>query len=1044
MKREGLVVASFLLFTLLTVEPVFGVFYPDSYIKEDVEFKQHSNGTLISEEREGSVEVLTKDVLQDVDLVLSKKGETNLQSEEAYRPTISSPEDIPTKLYLNTTDSDKALNYEIDESVTPEIRTEFDYRNAKGGKELHSGKNRLNFTVRINTSEDLSESQSFEFIAPQNTTPDDKDSIHFTGANASHGHVLPDDLDENGVNERVLWSGDFPASEILVINFTGTTEPGVNFPEENTQLNLDNGRCLALHESSDTYTDITFFSRMAKDSARNGVYLTHYDDDWYVKGFFKNKAEHLRYKIDGWSLYRVGEDTPLLSNSTEIHLDPGETKYTDEMKTDKSQKQYFMTSFDWEVVWGNSLYSGKTRSSVELPTVNMIDGNLDKTLTLTENNENGREVVVQDKIKHLGDEDVMVNRTTITSEIPHPEEGTTDWEITGAEVFFGNHIGGDHDEFDVTADTNISVTPIDENGSGRIRVRLDMENVTEEEYIENNDYVLLKYKIKSTPSEEDQAFFFGSNSTMTTDSGTVDIQYTEENLTIPDLEEEEEEPSTGGGGAGTREPSHVDLEPIRSGSSVVTGNKVQVMRSDQILDNRGKGLRKINPQILLPVGGELLENTFQISYSEQGEWKNLSESSYQIAKMGNVTVGDKKYHLYDIPINESEFQGLTLHNDDKINISYEAKVHFGSNTIITRISGYNYYEDRFFHDDASTNVRVGWELESLDVIRKNWEQQEAVVKEPVLWKRNITVRNPNKVPVKKTLTVYLPDDSFSCYMENESLDLKERSGNKYVDWRVQMEPQEEKTFVFKAYTSPIMLSRENIKILESRETLVRFELNNTFHNYAPHVYKNTYRILPIRTEKIKSIQADGKNLSYSKMGNKTKVDLGRFFRNQDKSITVVYKETPPTIVMNSDAFNYTERGKANITVLVVGKEDQTTGFVELVVEGPAPENRTVYSDIIELAGEREKEVTKTIDISSLPGGKYSARAGFRKDFENIEAETIDFWIGRKESFFAIEDWYIVAILVLIVIGILPRVYRRKEHYEEKMKELRKKMKKSFK
>lgn len=1037
--KPKVTVLAFIFTLFLFVSPVLALSYPEAYIEEKVDAEFYANGSIISERRSGSVKVLTEDILQDVTLELSSTDGTDLGSPQAYRPALSCPGGDPTALYLNTTESDKAVDYEIDPSYTPRIEVEVEYENDDGGVEIHSGENNFIFHVNIEASEDL-EGAELRFTVPQDTGDSGEDSFNLKdqSCTGNYDYCRRINRDGDGYYESIEWKGDLQEGDSVNVTFKGVTEPGVNF-DPGSPVDMDMGDYEVYYEGDSTFTDTVFERRSSKASARNGIDMTERDDGWKVKGFLMNRAQTLEYSVDGWELYRVGNKGEPLNNSTEDkNIGPGETVYTDPYYSPETEKQYYFSTFDWGVRWGDSVYRGTVSSEIEMPLLFVMESDLQKDLTIQKNDLDGRRIEVRDKLKNLGQEGTKVDRTEMFSIVPGESSGgkSTLWIIEDVSLLYRNYTDGEGSSYDVTNRTNITVKDPTSNSDGYVEVDMDTLNETVG-YFEPNEELILEYTVKSNRKKESLNYTFSGNSTAWTTSGTPETQISRKNITIQGVEEPEDD--TGGGG-GFAPPKNMDLENIETTASVVTGNLIKIRRSDRVVDTGDRGMRNIDLGVLLPNKGELEKPSVEINYFKDGNWTELQAEDYVIEKVDDRTVDGQGFGFYRVKVLKGGEQGLVLENGDIINMTYDARLSFGSNDVVTRISYYDYYEDSFVDDDKTVPIRVGWEADPMDVAKDRWNQDEAIVDEPVRWTREITINNPNNDPMKRTLQVYLPDETFSCYVEDEELEIEER-GRKFVNWEVEMAPLERNTFVFESYTPSVVLDSEDVSILQSNETSVEFMLNRTYRNYASHLYENVNDIINVPPESIRTSEVEGRETGYSEVNGSTKLSLHNFNPEETKTGKTVYRELAPVLVVRPDSYNYSYGENSEIKVLVVGREGNRGGHVELTVTESNRSGREVYSEVISL--NNNTEFSRNVDLTGFPEGEYTIRAFFRRNFNTILVEESTFHVEGRGELFAVEGWYLAVFLLVAASAISFRVYRKKERYEEKMKDLRKKVRKKL-
>ncbi len=1016
------------------------VHYPESYVTERIISEWFPNGTMANEYGEGSVKVFTRDILQEVSLELSGKEGTNLLSTEAYRPSLASPARKPTKLYLNTTatDSRQDLNYDIhleELDDIPRINITVDYENQKGGKDLHTSTNHFNFNVTIESNKLISETM-FEFKSPKETGPMGQDSFDFSEPKCTEGHCTVYDLDNDTYHERVVWTGELNEGEPVNLSFEGETTPGENF-QQDAPLRMSDGDYYATYDLGDTHTGIGFVSREGRGNVRSGMYMDEgRDENWVVRGFMKNRASVLEYDVDGWKFYKTGDTEPLMVSNESETIGPGESVYTDIYETEKGDKDMYYTLYDWELIWGDSIYEGFIEPTVRMPDIHQLVTGLDSDISLPRNDISRRDLDVKNKVRNLGDEEVEVENVEIFSDIPYysEEEDPTSWSIdTGSvSLVYRNYTEDEMDSYDVTDYANITKIEPDETTDGLVHAEINITNSTIDRF-RTNDELIMRYTITSDGSEDDMTYTFYSNSKLVSSSGTPDTDQTYKERFVQGAEPEPDPtvPPT--------EPERIEIDTVESTSSVITGNLVEVKRSDRIIDTGGRGFREVGFDMMLPEGTEIEVPSITIEHRKEDDgWYEISSGNYEVNEKGTSTVGDEKYQIYEIEMLDYGEHGFVLNDEDMVNITYNARLNRGSNEVITRLSGYDYYEDRFVYDEASTSIRVGWKLEELQVVRERWEQDKAAVGQPVRWTRKVSINNPNEETVSRTLEVDLPRESFSCHVNGKDLEIRDRRGNEFVSVDVKLSPMERKVLLLETYTPPVILEDESMEILQSNETSVKFLVENTVHNPSYHRYYEVYRTMDLRKEQVESAIISGQTTDYFMERDMLHIGPMDIPRDGRENISLVYRELPPVLVLSTAAKNFTDPENVEVSVLAVGGEGYKGGNIELSVFGPYPETGRVFSDLI---GMPDSSIDRTfkIDMGGLPEGNYTLEANMRRGFQVIETDKTSFWISGDEALLVVETWHVLALMFIIVAVSMPRVYKRKDQYRRRMEKLRKRV-----
>lgn len=1037
---------------ILLFIPISVLADPASYIEEEVKADFLQNGSLNGEvDRKGYVKVSvgnSKDILQQLELTLSSTSSTNLESRKVYRATAASPTgNDKTALYLNTTNSSEALYYIItDSSKTPLINVSLEYKNEDGGKDIHEGENEFEFEVTLTSSSNLSDSAYYFQI--RKDTYSGNDAMNLFNPVATHykdiGRI---DTDGDGIYDRIYWKGDLEKNENLTIVFKGKVEPGVNFDKDYMFLDLG-GESKASYTKNFTFTGITFTDRFSKGPIRQGIDLDKpTGSNWRVRGFIKNMASGLTYRVNGWKIYRIGVSSPLASSDSSFSLDPGEISYTQRYDTGLTEKKYYSSSYDWEVKWGGSSYTGVTESKVGLPTLYAIDSYASKSATIDQNTEEGRTLTIRDTVKHTGHSNLEVDKIELRSIIPHLslEGSETSWSVSNVKVIYRN----DSTKYNITNSSEISTKDSNQNEDGYVNVSINSEDINGT--MQQNDDVVLEYEISSPRKTEAQMYNFTLYTTLTTQSGTPSTQFANKTLEIAGIpiEKKKKVPPEKVAVPVVEKDSGALKETSRS--SIIAGNLGEIDVTYKAFDTGEKGFRNIKMMTLLPKRGEMdvRRTSLELYRYENRTWRDLKlNKDYKIIDKGRVLIGKKEYYQYLIDfIGKGEIykEKLNLHDKDKIRINYKVKLPFGENEIITKLSGYNYYKDKIISEEVHSVVRVGVKVSKLEVKEGKWKQGKAIVGKPVMWLKKIKVKNPNNTTVEESISTRVFKDTISVYLIEKngtktktSLDFSPKVN---INWVVRIGAQEEKVYYVQAFTPPVIETKRKVSKLSVNQSWVSFLLNSTVRNFAKERYENLTYLLPYSKDQI----LDSNNVkNILKKENKTLLLLGKIIPNESVQFSIVYKEKPPILIVNLGKFNYTQKEYMNITTMVIPSQKEVGGYIEMEAIGPGKTLESKYGDIRKVEGIKGSvnEFNNSIDLSQFPPGKYELQVNFKKNFVPILSKEKEFYVaGKAIEIFRI-DYRIILALLLIAIGVMSqRIYLKKERFKEELKKLKKKIEK---
>jgi hypothetical protein len=1055
--RCGALAAGFLFIWIFTIQSCQGA--PQSYIFEDVQASYFYNGTPSRPvTRNGYVQVDVgnmADVLQYMRFNLTSTEGTNLLSKTAYRNVAASP-NLPsdrTTMFVNTTVSSQELSYQITNySLTPVISMRMDYANRKGGRELLPETNIFNFTVTLNSDRAL-QGASMAIQARRNTFGTN-DSMNFTRAYAASGMTSLLDTDTDGFYDRVFWAGDLPAGD-FTINFTGTTAPEVNFDDRLMYLDLDESQSYCIYISPSTFTKTAFESRFSRGPVREGIEMLQLGGVWVVRGFIKNIASNLTYVLQGWDLYQIGNPVPVLSSASQSNILPGETKNTEWYNTGLSGKPaYFSTAFNWQAVWNPSVYAGTSRSSMDMPILYEMDSWADGTGILQSNGPGGKKVLIAITTKHLGYSGIHTNSFLVNSTLPRLSsegEGATTWTPSVVKVFYFNGTG----LYDVTPYAHIETSDSD-SGNGFVYASIDNISSAIGHYMEQNDNIILSYLASGRPNSANYNYSFRTNTTLVTLSGTPVTKTVKPYLIVPGviIPLEPGAPGGGGGGAAPSKP-YAGIVKESSDAYFVAANMVKVVMIAGVVDSGDKGIKDVKVLAYAPSGAELDPDsvTLRLDRNSTGAWEELAlDRDFTIVDRGMTNIGKTEYREYLIKMKTPEGslseRAIDMRNRDRIEVTYRTAVPFGTSLLLTRLFGYNYYEDKLIFEDAYIPVRreIG-QIERLQMEESEWMQGEAVVGKPVKWTKTFRVYNPNNVSVEEAALTGVFQDSLDVQIgeagsqEKAKLSLRGEGKDVLVNWYARMAAKERKTYILEANTPPTLETKRETEAIETNRTAIRLIVNMTLENFAKETYSNLTIPFPVRKEKI--LMVSDSSLLIEEDGDGVKLVMPGINGFEVKNIYIMYIETPPMMATALNAIKYTCTDSATLSILIVPTESEMDSYIETEVVGPEPNMITSHAEIMDLRGAVPYQEIKNsirISLSSFPSGNYFVLTKFNKNFATILSDKKEFSIDCLGRDLKSISWIFVLAASLAIVGVLGlRVYRKRS-YGRELADLRKKVK----
>jgi hypothetical protein len=1029
---------------------------PRSYISEEVLAGYFYNGTPSSAvTRNGYVQVdvgNAQDVLQYIRLNLTSTQGTNLQSITAFRNVAASP-NLPgdrTMIFVSTTNSSQDLSYQItNTSLTPVISMRMDYGNQRGGKEILPGKNTFSFNVTLNSDRQLSGASMV--IQARRNTLGFNDSVDFTSAFAASGTVSLLDTDSDGFYDRVFWTGDLPAGD-LTVYFMGNVTPGVNLDEALMNVNLDEGLSYCTHARYETFTGTAFESRFSRGPVREGIEMIQLGGSWAARGFMKNIASNLTYVLRGWDFYQIGDPVPVLSSSEQSYMQAGETKTTEWYNTGLTEKQaYFSTAFNWQIAWDPAAYSGISRSSMAMPVLYEMDSWADGTAVLESNGVGGRSVKINVTARHLGYSGVAVNSFRVNSTLPRLSssgEGKT-WTPSQVRVYYSNGTG----TYDITSS---ATTQMQDSSAGDGFVYAEVGNMLSVlgHYMQQNDDVIVSYAVSSPASSSNQNYTFSTSVTLVTLSGTPDARNAAINITVPGVTIPTEPGAPGGGGGGAALKLYADIVKESSDAYFTAANMVRVVVTAGVVDSGDKGIKDVKALAYVPADSELDAGsvTLRIYRNSTGKWEELVlDRDFTIIDRGVTKLGNSDYREYLIkkktPEGSLSESTIDMRNGEKIEVSYRTTVPFGTTYLLTRLFGYNYYEDKIIFEDAYIPIRrEAGQIERLQIEESDWSQGEALVGKSVKWTKTFRVFNPNNVSVEEVVATSVFQDSLDIQIGEAGVDEKTklalRGGKEVlVNWYARMAGRERKTYILEASTPPVLETKRETDAIEINRTAIRLIVNMTLENFAKESYSNVTILFPIRKEKI--LMVSDPSVVIEEAGDSVKIILPQVSGFEARGIAVMYLETPPMMATTLNAIKFSCTDAATLTILVVPTESEMDSYIETEVVGPEPNMITSHVEIMDMKGavpyqEMKNEIR--ISLSSFPSGKYYVYTKFNKNFATILSDKKEFSIDCPGRDLKSISWLFVLAASLAVVAVLGlRVYRKKG-YEKELSELKRKVK----
>jgi len=1031
---------------------------PQSYLEETISADCLPNGSIRNIDRRGTVSVLVnpQDVLQETRIDLSDTTNTNLESIRALRASVGCPQENPTRLFLNTSEGDFVTSYKLNESLNlPLIAINLTYRNVDGGLDIHEGKNTIRFRLELDANKDLDGSRLI-FQAAKDTYQGN-DAIHFYNSSASSGLTDNRDTDSDGFNDQLRWSGNLEENNNVIVTFYGNITPNVNFDENLMATDLSGSATALYQKQGETFTGIRFSQRFSKSSDRQGIEMMPEPRTWLIRGFMKNIANRITYLVDGWELYRVGDKAPVESvnySDDDQELPPGEYARTSWYSTNTTKKIYFATEFNWQIRWGSSNYLKQSRCTMDLPSYLEIASWADKTVSILNNTKQGAKLAVEDLVDYLGHTQLGAEKAWLNSTVPLTSlEGVgSDWTVSNLSLYYTN---GTYLQ-DITNESQFQV--VTEGGDKQVRAYTNASIIGKK--LNVNERLKLNYTLTTDPHWSERTFVLGLRTGLWSPSGTPDYEYLEESVAIAPTISPPEPPEGGGapsGGAGPA-PNQAYLKKDRSNAYLVTESSGEVEVVYKAIDTGHKGIRNARPMIYIPGDGSLVENTVNLTIYDdsEGVWRTLEwGKDFEVVDRGSTLVNERRYQEYLLQYQGSKDiygDAIALYDQDKLKIQYQADFDYGINRVLTRLFGYNYYQDKIISEDVYIPLRVMIKLSDANLTQSSWRQHTPLVGDYVKWTKNITAVNPNQAPMRQRIEIPVFKDAVAAVLKRRSCADKNLSINldASVSWRANFRMRETKQYQLEVYTPPVVESRKEINVLEANSSWLKLKLDTEVKNTALENYSDVRYPFPLDRSNILAV--NGSQAVLDKSGNRSQILLGDFNSLQSKPLSLVYRDQPPILITKLDRSNYSQQDKVNLTVFVVPSGKEGKGYVEVEAFGPAETSTQLkktkqkiqvrYADILRggiSPGEYAK-FSREIDLSGFSPGRYVIHTSFRGMITPLLSEKDVFYVRGKEiPTLRITIWFLLLTVALVVISYVLRKHRREEAFKRDIKEIKDKL-----
>lgn len=1057
---------------------------PAAHLSEQVSADYNTDGSIDSADnwtqcgeelnpcRYGYAEVAvsnTEDVLQYIRLNASDTTDTNLNSETAYKGALASPNSPweKQKIYFNSSadgdDGDDDRYYNITNSDTaPAVQLSMAYNNVEGGEDLYDddnigaggSANTMSFSLTLtnpSTSQDLNGADlTVQFQTDTNST--DNDVLHITETSSNGGTASAEDSNGNEDNDQLTWSGDLGSESSVTIDFNATIEELVNLPDDTDSVDLDgqglgsipteDKGALVYWNDTDTLTGNAINGKFTKGPVRQGTDLSDSEDGWRVRGFIHNLASDLDYNVTNWALYNVTTDGQLDTEVQSGTFDPsnltdedGRIYTTDDRSSNTnwhntgitSEKPYFATQFNWEVVWNETNsenYYAHINSTMDLPVLYKVDMVNDKTVDgVMSPDTDGENLTVTDTAEHQGSDQAPANQVEILSVVPgtnndeeSPDDknsGTSDTffeinETKGVTVYFNN--GSDQE---ITSSCDISINqPTSTGDDGLVNVTIsDVSAVSEIGHALNeSEDIRLEYEVfTNTTTEAGETYGFTGNSTFVTSTGTP--------LT-------EAHPTVTTGVSAKRLTGYKDLVGYDPENPTLINGTIVV----DVTDTEEGGINDIKFMDYVPQGTDFSTSDVTVKIYKDGSWSN-DTTDYEIYDNGTVTLPNgETAHAYEYSDGSG---GWDLNDQDKIIIDYRMNItESGLYEMPATLMGLDPATGMELSSEALgvVKVKVPEPLKQLDIEQGDLKTaKRTTVGNQAEWVKKVEAFNPNSRPVdtefetklfsdaSEAWVTYTDEDGETVRIEGE---FKETEDGRIFTWEDEVKPLQTKAYEVRTLTPPVLEVNRDVEVLEEVEDdKVRVKMDVFLRNFAKEDYEDVVLNLPMSYDNVEEIRDGfGDKLKFTGGKNSTTVMIDEVSSDDLETITVTYKQPYPTIIVTPEKDSFDLDSPINISVLVING-GQDIKYPKIETEIYAPGMEVVKSEVKQLDEMKPLEETemseKYVLSGNLPSGEYIANVRFREDFATLASGSGKFYV---KGAFGSGNNTIPAIILLLAIG----------------------------
>jgi hypothetical protein len=1024
-----------------------------------------------------------------VDLDSGYDAWTNIQNNTgAYHDVAVSSTNPPNwgwqLLYVNTTNNDADTGYVMNDSdQAPTINLSVYYSNERGGYHLYDEANiddpDNNITMVFSltnpsASRDLVGITAYIYLT-RDTGPGTEDVDIIDIKSVQSGSANRYDSEPDGEYDRITWSGvNVPAGSTVNMTAVLNITSGYHINSDSVDLdsgapgpNAGEGLNATYSNTSYLFSDVTVSDKFTRGPIRQGVDLSSNAGTWFARGFIRNMGDadsghNLTYNVTEWRLYEINPSTgaPYSSanqtgefnktaGASEIGPDDGRIYTNNDSRssnttlynTSSGTKPYIAIYFYWEVIWNSTddeVNLSCINTTLDLPTLYLLDlvGVKSASGTISPNvgNEN---ITINDTITNVGHNNTVPGFVQVLSYVPSnttgasPEWRGSGWDIQDdVEIYLNN-------TYRLKNDTNcvLEITQPTESADGLVNISVyDLPNCefwgTSNKVghtFDEGDNLNISFRVTSdVEMTTGDVYDFWGIGQLTSISDTMDREYfNNQSVTV----------------SGKRVIGYKDLIAYTPSTPTLINSTIYL----EVQDSVGSGIDGIKFMDYVPAGTisytDYVNNVTVRLYNGTGPHVLVYGLDYNITINGTGQLPDGLYvDMFEF-VNESTQSGWNLTNGWWIEVKYQ--VNFttpGTYVMPVMIAAF----------DPDTGVSLATALYGvikivipepnipLTINEGELRQSETVlVGKPAVWNKAFDVYNPNPRRVGARFETVVFDDATDGYVSyfDESGRRVEESvgfatdgqGRRVMYWESSVNAFETRNYDVSVLTPPVLEIDRDIEVLEQLpEKKVRLKMDVYLKSFAQENYENVILNLPIAYQNVEEVRDGfGNRLPFTGGMETSSITVDRMDAGLLKTVTVIYQESYPTIIITPDRDRYNLNSPVSLEILVInGGEKIDYPYLEIEIYTPGMD--VIFTNIERLEDmeplEKSELYEKFVIPASAPSGMYIASARFREDFAVLASATGNFYVMGVSG--GIPEALEILMIVLVSLILVYFSFRR--------------------